>query len=103
VKKLGDVLRDYLREKGWLEGNPYQPLFDSWADLAGEALSRHTRLVDVHDGILVVEVDHPGWMQMIQLRRESLLEAARRTAPLASITGMRVRVGPGPGGAVPNH
>jgi predicted nucleic acid-binding Zn ribbon protein len=96
VKKAGDVLREYLRERGWLGGNPYDPLFRSWKDIAGEALAEHARLVDVQNGVLLVEVDHPGWLQMLQLRTESLLDAARRTAPLASVTGLRVRVGAGP-------
>ncbi|HEY9593666.1 MAG TPA: DUF721 domain-containing protein [Spirochaetia bacterium] len=99
MKKVGDLLHDYLRQKGWLGGNPYEPLFAAWAEIAGEALSRHTRLVDVQNGVLLVEVDHPGWLQMMQLRKESLLAAARRTAPLASITGMRIRVGESPGNA----
>lgn len=95
MKRLGDLLHEYLKEKGWLEGNPYEPLFVAWASIAGEALAHHTRLVDVQGGVLLVEVDHPGWLQMTQLRKDSLLAAARRTAPLASITGLRVWVGAG--------
>ncbi len=95
MKKAGDVLREFLRERGWLEGNPYDPLFKGWKAIAGEALSEHARLVDVQNGVLLVEVDHPGWLQMLQLRTTPLLEAARKTVPLASVTGLRVRVGPG--------
>jgi predicted nucleic acid-binding Zn ribbon protein len=96
VKKVGDLLKEYLREKGWLGGNPYYPLFREWQAIAGEGLSRHTRLVDVQKGILLVEVDHPGWLQMLQLRQAALLEAARRLAPQAAVEGIKARVGPGP-------
>ena len=27
VKKIGDLLKEYLKEMGWLAGNPYEPLF----------------------------------------------------------------------------
>jgi len=93
VKKVGDLLRDYLREKGWLEGNPYEPLFTRWQEIAGEAMAPHARLVDVRIGILIVVVDHPGWLQMLRLRQDALLEAARKVVPLASVAGIRVRLG----------
>ena len=95
VKKVGELLKDFLREKGWLAGNPYEPLFAEWKRITGEALAGHSRLVDVQNGILLVEVDHPGWLQMLQLRKASILAAARRTAPLASVEGIRVRLGTG--------
>ncbi len=101
MKKIGELLKEFLREKGWLQGNPYDPLFREWDRVAGTTLAAHARLVDVRNGILLVEVDHPGWLQMIQLRKTALLEAARRVAPLASVEGMKLRVGVGdvsPGG-----
>ena len=96
MKKVGDLLREYLREKGWLGGSPYDPLFREWQAIAGEGLAPHARLVDVQKGILLIEVDHPGWLQMLQLRKAGLLEAARRMAPQAAVMGIKARVGPGP-------
>ena len=95
MKKVGDLLREYLREKGWLAGNPYEPLFKEWQRIAGEAVAPHARLIDVKEGILIVEVDHPGWLQMLQLRTAALLEAARRAAPQGRIEGIRIRLGRG--------
>ena len=95
MKKVGDLLREYLREKGWLGGSPYDPLFREWNVIAGDAIASHARLVDVRDGILLIEVDHPGWLQMLKLRQAALLDAARHVAPLARVEGVRTRVGPG--------
>jgi predicted nucleic acid-binding Zn ribbon protein len=92
MKKIGDLLKEYMRERGWLAANPYQPLFEQWAKVAGESLARHTRLVDVRNGILLVDVDHPGWLQILQLRRTALLEGARGVAPMANIDGIRGRL-----------
>jgi predicted nucleic acid-binding Zn ribbon protein len=103
VKKVGDLLKEYLREKGWLSGSPYDPLFSEWPKIAGESLARHTRLVDVQKGILLVEVDHPGWLQMLKLRQAGLLEAARRAAPQAAVDGIKARVGSGPVGPRADH
>jgi predicted nucleic acid-binding Zn ribbon protein len=101
VKKAGDVLKRYLREKGWLDGGPYDALFRAWPAIAGNELAPHTRLVDVQKGMLLVEVDHPGWLQMVRLRQAGLLEAARQVAPNVPVSGIKARVGAGhtrPGG-----
>ena len=93
MKKVGDILREYLRERGWLTGNPYAPLFSGWGQVAGSALAAHTRLKDVREGVLVVEADHPGWLQMARMRQESILAAAREAAPDARVLGIRVILG----------
>ena len=95
MRKVGDLLREYLREKGWLDGNPYDQLFSRWGQIVGDSMAAHTRLVDVRNGMLIVEVDHPGWLQMFRLRQDALLEAARKVAPAAGLEGIRVRVGGG--------
>ncbi len=93
TRKIGDVLREYLREKGWLAASPWQPLFAGWAEIAGEGLAAHSRLSDVKAGILIVEVDHPGWIQVARLRQAGILRAARLAAPEASLDGIRVVLG----------
>lgn len=93
MKWVGDLLRQLLEERGWASGDPYSPLFARWPAVAGDALAAHSRLVEVEDGVLVVEVDHPGWLQMLSLQKQAVLEAARRAAPKARVTGLRGRVG----------
>ena len=93
MKKVGDLLREYLRERGWLGGNPYDQLFARWEEIVGNKMASHARLVDVRNGILVVEVDHPGWLQMFRLRQDALLEAVRGAVPDVLLKGIRVRVG----------
>jgi predicted nucleic acid-binding Zn ribbon protein len=92
-RRVGDLLREFLEARGWASGDPCTPLFTGWKDIVGPALASHSRLADVDDGVLVVDVDHPGWMQMLALRRQAVLEAARRAAPKAHITGLRGRIG----------
>ncbi len=94
MRKVGDILKDYLRERGWLAGNPYAPLFSGWDTVAGASLAAHTRLTDVRDGIMIVEADHPGWLQMARMRKETLLSQARAAAPDARIVDARFFLGP---------
>lgn len=92
MKRVGDLLRQFLEDRGWSSGDPYSPLFAGWTRVVGEELAGHCRLAEVEDGVLVVEVEHPGWMQMLTLQKQGVLEAARRAAPKARITGMRARI-----------
>jgi len=93
MRKVGDILKEYLRERGWLTENPYAPLFSSWSHVAVGGLAAHIRLKDVRDGILIVEADHPGWMQMARMRKEALIAAARTVAPDARILDIRFFLG----------
>jgi len=92
MKRLGDLLREFLEARGWASADPYSPLFTGWKTVVGGSLADHCRLAEVDDGILIVEVDHPGWMQMLALQKMSVLEAARRAAPGARIEGLRSRI-----------
>ena len=89
MRKLGDVLRDFLKERGWPAEDPYAPLFRGWAEIAGPELGSRSRIVEVEDGVILVEVDHPGWLPMLLLRKRSLLEAARRAVPGGRIEDLR--------------
>jgi predicted nucleic acid-binding Zn ribbon protein len=90
--RIGDLVRRFMQERGWLEPGPYEALFREWEKVAGPGLAAHSRLVDVRDGILQVEVDHPGWLQMAHLRKAALLEAARAGSPRAAIDDIRFTV-----------
>ncbi len=93
MRKAGDVLRALLKERGWPAEDPYGPLFRGWEGIAGHELGSRSRVVEVEDGVVIVEVDHPGWLQMLQLRKRALLEAARRAVPGARIEDVRGRIG----------
>ncbi len=89
MRKVGDILRDYLKERGWLTENPYAALFSEWRRIAGDSLAAHARLRDVREKVMIVEVDHPGWLQMARMRKEALLKAARAEAPNGELVDVR--------------
>ncbi len=92
MRKAGDVLRDFLKDRGWPADDPYAALFRGWEAVAGRELAARSRVVEVEDGVIVVEVDHPGWLQMLQLRKRALLEAARKAVPGGRIVDLRGRL-----------
>lgn len=92
MKRIGDLVRQFLEDRGWDKGDPYSPLFAEWKEVVGGPLAGHSRLAEVEDGVLIVDVDHPGWLQTLSLRKQAVLEAARKAAPRARIEGLRGRI-----------
>jgi predicted nucleic acid-binding Zn ribbon protein len=92
IKKVGDLLKAYLAEKGWSSGDPFSSVFLRWAEIAGDELGSHTRPVEVERDVLIVEADHPGWAQTVGLRKIKLLEALNEVSPSAGIRDLHVRL-----------
>jgi predicted nucleic acid-binding Zn ribbon protein len=82
-----------MRERGWSAGDPYARVFLEWKSIVGDDLGAHSRVIEIDGGIIAVEVDHPGWMQTLLLRKASILAALRRAVPQAGIGDLRPRLG----------
>ncbi len=93
IKRVGELLKEYMREKGWSREDPCARIFLDWKGIVGDRLGLHSRAIEIQDGILTVEVNHPGWMQMFMMRKASIIGAVRRAAPGVDIREMRLRLG----------
>ena len=86
-------------------------LFSSWANIVKEvwpqsgqdnadnpgfedipAAAVHSRIRELERGILLVEVDHPGWIQILQTKQSGLLSAVQRRCPELNIRGIAFRL-----------
>jgi hypothetical protein len=92
LRKAEDILQLFLDRIGRSDGMPYVKLFRSWQSIAGDRIAAHAEPVDIRGTALVVEVDHPGWSQMVLLSRERILRELGRRFPELTITGLHVRV-----------
>jgi predicted nucleic acid-binding Zn ribbon protein len=93
LKRIGDLLAEYLRQRGWQADDPCAKIFLDWNATVGEPFCEHTKPVELTDGVLSIEADHPGWLQMVSLKKASLLGAIRKAAPRANITEIKARLG----------
>ena len=119
MKKAGDIISDLLKEKFGPEfmdtAKATTGLFSSWEYIVKEAWSRsdqddsggqgfddvpaaavHSRIKELERGILLVEADHPGWIQILQTKQGSLLSAVQRRNPELDIRGISFRLSQGP-------
>jgi hypothetical protein len=92
MKKAGDLLSSFLDERVLNTARGYSELFSSWQSIAGDNLAAHSRIRELEHSVLLVEADHPGWIQILQTREKNLLDALRRRFPDQNITGISFRL-----------
>ena len=58
----------------------------------GANLYAHSRVIDLKNGILLVECDHPGWIQTLRLYQKYILTGLRRGVPDTKISSLAFRL-----------
>ncbi len=90
MKKASDYI-ELLMESFQLDKHSSSiSLFSSWQTIAGQDIGSHSTLRDIDGSTLIVEVDHPGWLQLIMLRKRELLKGVNKTFPELHITDIKV-------------
>lgn len=97
MRKADDLIQRFLDSIGQTEGSVYVELFRGWRAVVGEHLAAHAQPVDIRGHSLVIEADHPGWSQMVMMRRDRIMRELGRRFPELGITGLMVRVVDVPG------
>jgi hypothetical protein len=92
VRRLDDILNQFLDRIGRSDGAPYVGMFRSWRQIVGERIADHAEPVDIRGTALVVEADHPGWVQMVMMERGRILSQINARIPQLTITSLHVRV-----------
>ena len=92
MKTAGDILSALFDERFMKKAQGYSRLFNSWEEVTAKngiaAAAAHSRIKDLNKGILLVEMDHPGWKQIIQTKQASLLNDYRRLFPKLDISAI---------------
>ena len=96
VNKAGDHLsglfRQYFDEETLKEARKTAGLFGSWDEITQlakiNAASDHSRIRDFEKGVLVIEVEHPGWIQLLQTKQKIILNILQKKYPDMKIQGI---------------
>ncbi|MDR1933444.1 MAG: DUF721 domain-containing protein [Spirochaetales bacterium] len=94
MDKAGDILKTFLSFHNLSGGEKYVSLFSSWRKVAGDDIASHSRVIDLRRGSLFVEVDHPGWMQMLQMRQSEILRTLSSRYPDLAIRMLHFKLTP---------
>lgn len=58
----------------------------------GEFLAAHSRIVDLKNGVLLIETDHPGWTQKLQFHKKYIMTCLKKAFPLLEINALAFRL-----------
>ena len=89
MKKAGDILGDYMRNFHTNIETGYSSVFKSWSKIAGEDMVSHSSVKDLTNGILLIEADHPGWIQLLQMRKKKILKNIHKFYPELEVINIR--------------
>ena len=104
MRKAGDILEELLSEQfgpGFMEAaRASADLFSSWEQILAELWPQenppppaaHSRINDLERGVLLVEADHPGWVQILQTRQGELLSAFQQRYPKLDIKSINFKL-----------
>jgi len=99
MKIAGDILSALFDEGFVKKAHGYSKFFDSWTDITAKngiaAAAAHSRIKNVDKGVVLIEMDHPGWKQILQTKQTKLLNDFRIRFPDMDISGISLMLGKG--------
>ena len=95
AKSVSQLLSAFFDEKTLQRGEQYVQFSRSWRSIVGDRLADHSRPSDIRHGVLLIETDHSGWIQLLQLKQERILGEIMKRYPELAIHGLAFRIGYG--------
>jgi hypothetical protein len=92
VKKAAEILSRILDQKQAQAGEAYSSVFGAWSQIAGGSLAEHSRIYEISGSNLFVEVDHPGWMQLLLMKKNQVIRSVRKRYPALNIADLKIKV-----------
>lgn len=93
VKAASEVLSAFFDEEKLRRGGRYAEFFASWKYLVGEQLAAHSHVADIKNGVLFIEAEHPGWIQLLQMRQSAILSGIAQRFPEFGLRSIAFRLG----------
>jgi hypothetical protein len=92
MKRAGDYLASIIDVNLFNKARAYSGFFYSWDQITQgcgvPAAAGHSRVRELERGILVVEADHPGWVQILQTKGRQILNIVQRRFPELKVRGV---------------
>jgi len=96
AEQVGSLLKQVLGEQGLSDRLSGYQAWLIWDKLVGEQIASRARPLRIRQGVLEIQVDHPVWMQQLQMLKPKILEKLHQQVPNAGITDIYLRKSRGP-------
>lgn len=89
----GSVLDSLTRTMGIHDRLGSYRVWQVWAEVVGPQTAQHAQPLRLRQGVLEVRVDHPVWMQQLQLLKPRILEQLNRAIAPSVLDDIHLRHG----------
>lgn len=97
AQSITSLLRELLSKPGVGEQITRHQAWLVWDKLVGKQIAARARPLRLRQGVLEVQVDHPVWMQQLQMLKPQILAKMTAQIPEAGITDIYLRKAHHPG------
>ena len=104
MRRAGEIIAEILIDKfgpDFMENAQSNTgLFSYWAELVAEvwphenppSVAAHSRIKELERGVLLVEADHPGCVQILQTKQVEILSAVQKKYPNLEIRSITFKL-----------
>ena len=64
-------------------------LFSTWSNIVGINEGSHSKIIEIEKNTVFVKVDHPGWLQKLELNKKNILKKLKIEYPELNIKNIR--------------
>jgi predicted nucleic acid-binding Zn ribbon protein len=93
MKKASELIEQIFSSLNIRDEKDAVSLFSSWEMLAGSDVASHSYILELSGKTLIVSVDHPGWVQMVQMKKRSILNRIKEKYPELGIERIHTVLG----------
>lgn len=95
-KPLGDAIDGLTTQLGWTTPLSQHEVLASWAEVAGEEISKHSEAIAIEHGVLQVRCESTAWATQLRLMRTDLVTRILDRSPDSGIETIRFQGPDGP-------
>jgi hypothetical protein len=92
IRKISELLGSFLDKDICEKAAQTSAVFKSWNRVVGSRLAAHSKIVDIENNFVVVETEHPAWVQLLQMQEENIVQFMQQNYPQFQIRGVLFRV-----------
>ncbi len=93
-ENISEILGRLFTSRGWGRKNDRTRLEAAWAEAAGEAVLKNTRVLGMKRSVLEIEVRNAVVLsELAQFHKRGLIAKLRKSLPGVTLTDLKFRVG----------
>jgi len=73
LETIGSILQASLRKLGLQSGIKEHAIWDAWDGIVGDRIARFSQPESIKNGLLVIKVSDPVWMQQLQFMKDIIM------------------------------